>query len=35
EKAKGYNIPTSLIVVEDSNLSNDLANLVSNVNYLY
>ena len=35
EKAKGYNIPTSLIVIEDSNLSNDLANLVSNVIYLY
>jgi len=35
EKAKGYNIPTSLIVIEDSNLSNELANLVSNVIYLY
>ncbi|MHA1478439.1 MAG: BREX system Lon protease-like protein BrxL [Promethearchaeota archaeon] len=35
EKAKGYNIPTSLIVIEDSNLSNDFANLVSNVIYLY
>jgi ATP-dependent Lon protease len=35
EKAKGYNIPTSLIVIEDSNLGNDFANLVSNVIYLY